>query len=155
MSAFIEKANSHMQKFKTTNIDQALQLRLVVDQFPLSKQIQSSCDIAKLFAARLTGKEAPVYQDTETTYGQIQERIQNTLTYLKTIEEKDFTGWEEKTISFPWMPGQYLKAKDYIEKHAIPNFYFHLTTAYAILRANGVELGKGDFLGALPFIKNN
>lgn len=128
-----------------------LHSRLIMDQFPLVRQIQSACDNAKLCATRLTGKEGPVFPDTEKTYPEIQKRIKDTVAYLQTLSAHDFQGWETKKATFPWMPGKHLDAPDYVVQFMIPNFYFHVTTAYAILRANGVDLGKIDYLGQLPF----
>jgi len=122
-------------------------MRLAPDMFPLGKQIQIVCDGAKAFAGRLTSKPAPVFEDKEQTYEEFIARINNTMSYLETIKPEDFAGYENKNIEFPWYPGMYLMGKDYVIQHAIPNFYFHLTTTYAILRSNGVDLGKMDFLG--------
>lgn len=150
LSGFLEKAASHSQT-KKFEMDTFLQTRLIADQFPLIKQIQTSCDTAKLCASRLSGKEAPVYPDTEKTYAEIRTRISNTVAYLATFKETDFKDWESKKITFPWNPGKYLEGREYFSKFVTPNFYFHVTTAYSILRANGVDVGKVDFLGQLDF----
>jgi uncharacterized protein len=132
---------------KKIDVNVFLSMRLAPDMFPLSKQIQITCDGAKAFAGRLTTKAAPAFPDTETTFEQFVERINKTLAYLETIQPDDFKGWEAKTVEFPWNPGKYLRAPDYVIQHALPNFYFHLATTYAILRSNGVDLGKADYLG--------
>ena len=151
LSGFLEKAAAHTQKFKYVDMTNVLQFRLILDQLPLVNQIQFACDTAKFVGARLSSKEAPKFEDNEKTYEEVQTRIKNTVAYLETLKESDFKGWESRKANFPWMPGKYLEAKDYFFEHAVPNFYFHVTTAYAILRANGVDLGKADYLGQLPF----
>jgi len=128
--------------------------RLAVDQFPLSKQIQIACDNAKLCTARLSGVEAPKHDDKEQTLAEFTARIDSTLTYLKSINPEQFDKFAEKVIRFPWNPDASLTGKDYLTQYAVPNFYFHLTTAYSILRHNGVDLGKTDFLGAVDWRKN-
>ena len=131
-----------------------LQTRLAPDQFPLSKQIQIASDVAKLCAGRLAGSEYPSFEDQEKTIEEFYQRIDKTLAYLETIKPEQFAQYESKTVQFPWNPGHHLDGKTYLNLYAVPNFYFHLTTAYSILRSSGVELGKGDFLFELPWKKN-
>ncbi|QDK45416.1 DUF1993 domain-containing protein [Bdellovibrio sp. ZAP7] len=126
-----------------------LNSRLAPDQFPLMRQIQIACDTAKLASARLTGVEAPVFEDKETTLPEIKERIANTIKYLQTLKPANFENARTKQITNPRWEGKHMMGEDYANEHAIPNFYFHMTTAYAILRHNGVDLGKKDFLGTL------
>jgi hypothetical protein len=128
-----------------------LQSRLAPDMFPLMRQIQIVCDTAKLGAARLTGKEAPVHEDKEVTLAEAKARIDSVLTYLKTFKPEDFKGSEERKISQPRWEGKWLTGTEYTLHHVLPNFYFHTTTAYAILRHNGVEIGKKDYLGEMPY----
>ncbi len=130
-----------------------LQSRLAPDQFPLARQIQIACDTAKLGAARLTGKEAPTHSDNEKTFAEFKTRIQSVITYLEKFTVQDFKESETRHISQPRWEGQYLTGKEYVFHHAVPNFYFHVTAAYEILRHNGVEVGKKDYLGPLPFKK--
>ncbi|MCE3010888.1 MAG: DUF1993 domain-containing protein [Proteobacteria bacterium] len=124
-----------------------MQTRLAPDQFPLVRQVQIATDVAKGCVARLGHLENPKFEDTEATYEQLMARIDKTIAFLKTVKPESFVGYEDRTIEFPWMPGQYLTGTDFLTQHAIPNFYFHFTTIYSILRANGVPLGKSDFLG--------
>jgi hypothetical protein len=140
-----------LAKAKKFDADTLLLARLAPDQYPLVKQIQSACDSAKLACARLTGKDAPVHPDTEETWEELRERVQSVLQYLRSYKPSDFEGAEARQITMPWMPGKYLSGQDYVTDFVLANFYFHLTTAYAILRHNGVELGKSDFIGSLPF----
>jgi len=128
-----------------------LSARLAPDQFQLMRQIQVACDTAKTGAARLTGKEAPAHQDDEVTLADAKARIEKVIAYLQTYSAKDFAGADERRVSQPRWAGKYLTGHEFAVQHMIPNFYFHVTTAYAILRANGVDLGKKDYLGAMPF----
>lgn len=132
---------------KKIEMETFFQTRLAPDMFPLGKQIQITCDIAKGCATRLTGVAAPVFEDTEKSFDDYVNRIQKTMAYLEGFKAEQFAGFETKTIEFPWYPGKYLAGKDYLIQHAMPNFYFHMSAVYMILRSNGVELGKGDFLG--------
>jgi uncharacterized protein len=138
---------------KKIEVDVLLNSRLAPDQFNLIRQIQIACDTAKLSASRLTGKEAPTHADTEKTLTEVKARIDSTITYLNTFSAKDFAGSETKQITQPRWEGKYLTGHDFVLHHAIPNFYFHVTTAYAILRHNGVDIGKKDYLGEIPFKK--
>lgn len=138
---------------KRINVEVLLASRLAPDQFPLSRQIQMVCDNAKLCSARLSGAEAPKHEDKEQTLAEFQARIESTLTFLQSLNPEQFDKYAEKNIRFPWNPGVYLTAPEYVAQYALPNFYFHLTTAYSILRHNGVELGKGDYLGAVNWRK--
>ena len=138
---------------KKFDMDVLLQARLAPDQFNFTRQVQITCDMAKFCAARLAGKEAPTHADTEKTLGELKTRIQSVIAYLSTFQDKDFDGAAERKITQARWEAQYLNGHDYFIQHAIPNFYFHLTTAYAILRHNGVDVGKKDFLGTLPFKK--
>ncbi len=126
-----------------------LHSRLAPDQFPMIRQIQIACDTAKLACARLTGVEAPVFEDKETTLPEIKERIANTVKYLQSLKPVNFENAKNKQITNPRWDGKHMMGEDYALEHAIPNFYFHVTTAYAILRHNGVDIGKKDYLGAL------
>ncbi len=128
-----------------------LQSRLAPDMFPLIRQIQIICDTAKLGASRLTGKEAPTHDDKEVTLAEIKTRIDSVVTYLKTFKPEDFKGAEERKISQPRWEGKWMTGEEYTLHHILPNLYFHTTTAYAILRHNGVEIGKKDYLGDMPY----
>lgn len=146
LKGILKKAQAFSET-KKIDVGILLQTRLVPDQFPLLKQIQIATDTAKGCVARLSGTEAPVFEDKEQKLEEIFQRIDKTLSFLGKFGTEDFKEYESKTVRFPWHPGKYMGGKDYLLQHAIPNFYFHMTTAYSILRASGVELGKGDFLG--------
>ena len=136
---------------KKFEMEVLLNSRLTPNQFNLIKQVQIACDTAKLCAARLSGKEAPTHSDSEKTLTDLKNRIADTISFLKTISSSDFKDAEAKHISQPRWEGKYLTGQEYVIHHAIPNLYFHITTAYSILRHNGVEIGKKDYLGELPF----
>jgi hypothetical protein len=128
-----------------------LSARLAPDQFPLARQVQIACDTAKLGVARITGREAPVHADDETTIPQLRARIASVISWLEGFGEADFAGAAERTVTTPRWEGKTLTAQQFAIHHAIPNFYFHVATAYAILRHNGVDVGKRDYLGPMPF----
>jgi hypothetical protein len=146
----LDKAEEHAKarKFDPANY---LTIKLSPDMFPLARQIQSFCDHAKNSSFRLAGQQPPVKEDKETTIAELRERIHATLDMLKSIDPKAMEGGETREIVIPAGSGK-LKADgaDYLLHFAMPNFYFHLTTAYDILRAGGVEIGKRNFIGAVP-----
>ena len=148
LDAWLAKAAAHA-KAKSFDVNVLVQARLAPDQFPLVKQVQSSCDTAKFTAARLAGKEAPKHPDTETTVEELHKRIATVVEYLGTFTAKDFEGAEARAIALPFLEGKTLKANDYAGELQTPNFYFHVAHAYAILRHNGVDLGKMDYIGKL------
>jgi len=127
-----------------------LQSRLVFDQFPFLQQIQVACDNAKALASRLAEVEMPKFEDSETTVAHLKARIKKTLAFLETIKEEQIIGKENLHISLPYWSGKHLTAFEYVTEQALPNFFFHVTTAYAILRHNGLKLGKSDYIGGLP-----
>lgn len=146
---WIDKTIEHAktQKFEANDL---LTARLAPNQFPLVRQIQSLCDHAKFATARLSGKEAPSHPDTEKTWDELRVRIRSVREWVSQTKPNDFEGADTRAITLPWMPGKSLLGRDYAIELAVPNFYFHVTTAYAILRHNGVDLGKIDFIGSLP-----
>lgn len=122
--------------------------RLAPDMFPLSRQIQIATDGVKGCAARLSGTDNPVFEDTETTFPELRERIEKTIAFIKTVTPAQIDGTEGKAILVKGRTrDRNFNGLDYLMRYVIPNFYFHATTAYAILRHNGVEVGKNDFLG--------
>jgi len=136
---------------KKVEMEVLLQSRLAPDQFNLTRQIQIVCDTAKLAAARLTAKTAPTHEDKEKTVSEVKSRIQSVITYLETFKPEDYKNAATITVTQPRWEGKTLTGEQYAIHHVIPNFYFHVTTAYAILRHNGVDIGKKDYLGALPY----
>jgi hypothetical protein len=126
--------------------------RLAPDQFTFVKQVQTACDTVKLAASRLTGKEAPKHADDESTIDELRARVRSTIAYLDGFREADYASAATASVTQPRWEGKTMTGANYFLEHAVPNFYFHLTTAYAILRHNGVGIGKRDYLGALSMI---
>ena len=129
--------------------EQALvQYRLAPDMLPFKTQICIACDAAKLCAARISGLEAPKYENTENTLAELITRIDNTVAWLQTVPASALDGLEDKDVTFPVgkTATRTLKAEAYLKTWALPNMFFHITTAYAVLRHNGVVIGKSDFL---------
>ena len=148
--SWLDKATAHATA-KKFDVNTLLQARLAPDQFPLVRQLQAACDQAKYAVARPTGKDVPPHPDTEQTVDEIRTRITSVLAYLDTYSKADFENLEDKTVTTPRWEGKKMSSTDYLLQHAMPNFFFHLTTAYAILRNSGVDVGKRDFLGQLSF----
>jgi hypothetical protein len=148
LEQWLNKAEAYAQskKFEPAVL---LASRLAPDQLPLLRQIQIACDSAKFGSARLAAKQPPSHPDTEQTLEQIRSRIQATLAYLASFSPEDFADAETRRISLPSRPGKIAIGRDYLVEQALPNFYFHVTTSYAILRHNGVDLGKADYLGTV------
>jgi uncharacterized protein len=151
LSAILDKAEAFAAAKK---IDAAvlLRTRLAPDMFDLTRQVQTVTDQARRGAARLAGVEPPSVPDTETTIEQLKARLASTLTYLKTLDRKQIAASADREIKFPLGPGitGQMKGEDYLNNFVLPNFYFHLTAAYAILRHCGLDVGKRDFIGAIP-----
>jgi hypothetical protein len=150
LTALLDKAEAYAAAKK---IDPAvlLRTRLAPDMFDLTRQVQVSTDQARRGSARLAGVEPPSYEDNETTIAQLKARIAKTLAYLKTLDTKQIDASAEREITFPLGNDKgHMKGADYLNHSVLPNFYFHVTAAYAILRHCGLEIGKRDFLGAIP-----
>ena len=125
-----------------------LAARLAPDMHPLSRQVQIASDSAKGAAARLAGVEVPSFADTETTFPELQTRIKQTVDFLQTLKAEQFEGADGKTVTLPLPGGAVdLTGQEFLFGFALPNFFFHVTTAHAILRHNGVPIGKMDYLG--------
>ncbi len=152
LSGFLDKG-AEFANAKKFDVSVLLTSRLAPDQFPLMRQIQIACDVAKFATARLSNQEneAPRHPDTEASLADIKTRIESTIGYLKTCQQNDFGGAKELKISKPRWEGKYLTGEEFLVQYVLPNFYFHITTAYAIIRHNGVDLGKKDYLGDLPY----
>lgn len=143
------EAADNLAKERKFDPDLFLQTRLVVDQLPLVRQVQTACDTLKLSTARLTGKEAPKHDDSEKTIDELRTRIRSTLEWVGSISEADLAQGATRTITNPRWQGKMMTGADYFLEHAVPNFFFHVSHTYALLRANGVHIGKRDYLGDL------
>jgi hypothetical protein len=147
LSLVLSKGEAHAAE-KGTDPQVLVESRLAPDMFPLARQVQIATDHAKGASSRLAGREVPKFEDTEKTFAELQARIEKTKGLLKTFSAKDIDGSEERTIVIPMRTGERsFSGATYLLHFALPNFYFHVTTAYDILRHNGVPLGKTDFFG--------
>ncbi|MBE7368121.1 DUF1993 domain-containing protein [Ramlibacter pallidus] len=144
---FLDKgeANAQARKFESAVLTTA---RLAPDMLPFTRQVLIACDAAKLCVARVSGVEAPKFEDNEQTFAELKARIQKTLDYLGSVPASALDGTEDKEITFPVGRDKTrtMTSQAYLTTWALPNFFFHVTTAYAILRHNGVDLGKSDYL---------
>ncbi|MBA3591004.1 DUF1993 family protein [Methylibium sp.] len=147
LSKWLDKAVAHAQA-QQADPEALLAARLAPDMLPLLRQVQIACDSAKFGVARLAEGVAPSFDDSETTMAALQQRIGATVAYLKSVPRDKVDGSEAKLVTVPRRVGDPLQftGEQYLMHFALPNFYFHITTAYALLRHNGVELGKSDYL---------
>jgi hypothetical protein len=147
MSILLDKAEAYaaQKKFEPAVL---LNSRIAPDMFPLTRQVQIACDMAKGGAARLTGSEVPSYPDTEATIPELKARIAKTLAFVNGFDAAKYAGSEDRDIVLNMRTGELrFKGLEYLRDFVLPNLYFHVTTTYAILRHNGVDIGKMDFLG--------
>ncbi|MDX2093792.1 MAG: DUF1993 domain-containing protein [Kofleriaceae bacterium] len=148
LDKWLEAAGAHA-KAKSFDPNVLLGQRLAPDQFPFSRQVQLACDTAKTAASRLTGKELPALAEGESTLEELRARVASAVAFLGGLTQADFAEAATRTITQPRWEGKVMTGHDYFIEHAQPNFFFHAAHAYAILRHNGVPLGKRDYLGAL------
>ncbi|HET8941902.1 MAG TPA: DUF1993 domain-containing protein [Rudaea sp.] len=148
LSAILDKAAAFAEQ-KKIEPEVLLNARLAPDMFGLTKQVQIACDLAVRGAMRLSAGEIPTFEDNETSFAQLKARIANALTVVNSANAAQFNGSEDRDVTLKMRSGEmHFKGLDFLRDFVLPNLYFHITTAYAILRHNGVELGKKDFLGA-------
>ena len=148
LDKWMDKAEEYAKE-RGFEVDVLAQARLAPDQYEFTKQVQAACDQAKFAAAYLSGAKAPSHPDTEQTFAELRQRIAKTTQYVASVSEKDLAGADERKVAPPWLGGRWFKGHDYLVEMAIPNFFFHVTMAYAILRHNGVKLGKMDYIGGI------
>ena len=149
----LAKGEAHAKSHEVKD-EALLNSRIIVDMFPLVKQVQIACDNAKGAAGRLAQVEIPKMADEEKTFAELYTRIDKTLKFLESVKPEQFEKGAEIKAVFPYTPDKHILGKDYLPNYALPNFFFHITTAYNILRANGVTLGKTDYIGGVPFHDN-
>jgi hypothetical protein len=149
LEEWMNKAAAYAEA-KSFDVDVLAQARLAPDAYELTRQVQSACDQAKYAAAYLGGKPAPSHPDTEQTFAELRQRIDKCRNFLGTVQKEDLAGADERKVAPPWLGGRWLRGGDYLVHLAVPNFFFHATMAYAILRHNGVDLGKMDYIGSIP-----
>ena len=152
LSALLTQAETSATERKF-DVEVLLSGRLAPDQFNFTRQVQICCDTAKLGAARLIGKEqgAPSFDDSERTVQELQQRIEATISYLESLASGEFADASARRITQPRWQGKTLSGAQFFEQHVLPNFYFHMVTAYSILRHHGVQVGKKNYLGAMPY----
>lgn len=149
LDAILLKAQTHAES-KKIDATVLLQARLFPDMFPLTRQVQIACDFAKGAAARLAGLDVPGWEDNEITFDELRSRIAKTVSFVQSVQQDAFADSEERDIHVgTGERARHFKGQPYLLHFVLPNFFFHATTAYAILRHNGVELGKRDFIGNL------
>ena len=150
--AILGKAEAHA-KARNFNVNNFLTARLAPDMLPFVSQVRIACDHAKSAAQALSGKELPKHEDNEATFEDLHARIAKCLALLDGLTPADFTATKaDQVVKMPNRPGKGMRADEYLWHRQLPNFYFHVTTAYALLRAGGVEIGKNDFLGHLDIV---
>jgi uncharacterized protein len=147
LSAILKKAEAHCEA-KKIDPNALLQARLYPDMLAFTRQVQIACDFGKGTSARLAGVEVPSYPDEEKTFAELQSRIAKTLDFIGSLKKEKFSDAATRTVTIK-VGGQDMsfKGAEYLSGFALPNFYFHLTTAYNILRHNGLEIGKRDYMG--------
>ena len=149
LSKILDKAVSQA-KSEDKGLNALLEARLAPDMHPFARQIQIVSDSAKGCAARLAGIEPPSMPDTETTFPELQERIGKTIAFLKSINAERLAGAEDRTVILKFPQGEMkFSGRDFLTGFALPNFYFHVTTAYGLLRHKGINIGKMDYLGGV------
>lgn len=155
LSAILDKSMAHVETKASErqpaakHMENLLNQRLVFDQFPLVRQIQIACDNAKGAVGRLAEIEIPKFEDNEQTVEELKERIAKTIKILESVKPEQIIGKEDIKIMLPYFANKYFTGLEYVTEYLMPNFFFHITTAYAILRKNGVNVGKTDYMGAL------
>jgi hypothetical protein len=146
---WLDKATAHatVKGYDVDVLAQRVWRRIL---YALGRSVQSACDQAKFAAEYLGGKPPPSHPEAEQTIGELRQRIEKCLGFLAGVQAKDFARAEERRVTPSWLGGKWLRGDDYLLHVALPNFYFHATMVYAILRHNGVDLGKMDYIGSLP-----
>jgi hypothetical protein len=159
LSMIFDKADAHAKGKQLSWHPKGMQesallhSRLIADQFELIRQVQVACDNAKNGVARIAGIKAPAFPDKESTIKELRARIDKTVKFLKTVKPDQMIGQEGNKVSMQWEPKKMMTAFGYATGYLIPNFYFHVTTAYSILRSNGIQIGKSDYIGGMPYLK--
>ena len=151
LEGWLDKAEQYAAS-KKFDVEVLLKGRLAPDQKPFIYQVQSACDYVKGAAAWLSGQPVPKHADTERTVEDLRKRIRKTIEFARTVKEPQYAGAAERMVTLSWAPGKVLGGDDYLLQMIIPNVYFHLTTAYSVLRHNGIDIGKMDFLGPVNFV---
>jgi hypothetical protein len=152
LDSWLDKAEEYAGT-KTFDVGVLMTARLAPDMKPFIYQVQSACDYVKAAAAWLSGQTPPKHEDNEQTIDEVRARIRKTVAFGESVTEAQYAGAAERKVSLSWAPGKVLGGEDYLVQMTIPNVYFHIVMAYAILRHNGVDIGKMDFLGPIHWIE--
>lgn len=147
----LDKAERHAEA-KKFDVDVLTTSRLAPDMQPFSYQVQSACDYVKAAAAWLSGQAPPKHEDTERTIDELRARIRKTVAFVEGVKEAQYSDASERKVKLSWAPGKVIGGQDYLLQMTVPNTFFHLAMAYAILRHNGVDVGKMDFLGPINLV---
>lgn len=151
LEACLDKAEQHAAA-KGFDMGVLMTSRLAPDMQAFVYQVQSACDYVKAAAAWLSGQQPPRHEDNERTVEEVRARIRKTAAFVECVTEDQYAGASERTVSLSWMPGKVIGGEDYLLQVVIPNVFFHVSMAYAILRHNGIDVGKRDFLGPMNFV---
>jgi hypothetical protein len=151
LESWLDKAEQHAAA-KKFDVGVLMSDRLAPDMKPFIYQVQSACDYVKVAAAWLSGQTPPKHEDNEQTIDEVRARIRKTAGFAESVTEAQYAGADERKVNLSWAAGKVLGGEDYLLQMTIPNVYFHIAMAYAILRHNGVDIGKMDFLGPINWI---
>jgi uncharacterized protein len=151
LETWLDKAEQHAAA-KKFDVGVLMTSRLAPDMKPFIYQVQSACDYVKAGAAWLSGHTPPRHEDNEQTIDEVRARIRKTVAFTESVKEAQYAGASDRKVSLSWVPGKVLLGEDYLMQMTIPNTYFHIAMAYAILRHNGVDVGKMDFLGPINWV---
>ena len=152
LESWLDKAGGYADA-KTFDVGVLMTGRLAPDMKPLIYQVQSACDYVKAAAAWLSGQTPPKHEDNEQSIDEVRARIRKTVAFAESVTEAQYAGAAERKVGLSWAPGKVIGGEDYLLQITIPNVYFHIVMAYAILRHNGVDIGKMDFLGPIHWIE--
>ena len=147
----LDKAEQHAAARKF-DVNVLMTSRLAPDQHPFIYQVQSACDYVKAAAAWLSGQTPPKHEDNEQTISEVRARIEKTIAFVESVQESQYAAASERKVTLSWAPGKVIGGVDYLLQVTVPNTYFHIMTAYSILRHNGVDVGKFDYLGSMNFV---
>jgi uncharacterized protein len=151
LEIWLDKAEQHAVA-KKFDVDVLMTSRLAPDMKDFTYQVQSACDYVKAAAAWLSGQTPPKHEDNEQSIDEVRARIRKTVAFAESVKEAQYAGARARRVSLSWAPSKVLYGEDYVVQMSIPNVYFHIVMAYALLRHNGVDIGKMDFLGSINWI---
>jgi hypothetical protein len=151
VEVLLDKAQRYADE-KNFDVNVLMDSGLAPDMMPLVYQVQSACDYVKAGAAWLSGQKPPIHEDNEQTIDEVRERIRKTVDFAQSVTEKQYENASEQKVKMSWAPGKLIEGQAYLLQMTIPNVYFHICMVYAILRQNGVDVGKMDFLGQIDFV---